>query len=320
MTALNFGFDARSTRLWTTGYRDETDLSDLVGNVGARGFRRRCILTEGGKTACFIGPLWLPLFLQPKALVPLCPLDLTFQLSKPSFAIRSRSHHTKYRYNFRKFTMKVPRMKVAPSVASRLEQKLATEVAKYSIRNVSTRCFTINAGARKYDCDPFGIGTNTLPQTAIMALVATSSVQGVENESPFYFNNYNLTDISLNYEGQTLPTPSGFTNLTWSGDQENYMIAYAALFENTVKEDYGCGIQLEEFKKSFAFYRFSFGNYQTNSHDHQEPARIGSCRLSMTFAPPPTRANPCLTLLIFQERNNVIGVDGQRNIFRDFVL
>ena len=124
-------------------------LLDLTGNVGGRGFRKRAILTEAGRVATFMGPLWLPFFLQPKALVPLVPVDLTFTLSKPSFAIRSKSAHTNYRFNFRKFTLKVPRMRVAPSIASRLEQRLAREAAHYSIRNISTRLFTIPAGLRK---------------------------------------------------------------------------------------------------------------------------------------------------------------------------
>ena len=304
--------------MWTTGFRDEQDLSDLTGNVGARGFRKRCELTEGNKRTCFIGPLWAPLFLQPKALLPLVPMDISFQLAKPSFVIRSRSTHVKYRYNFDKFTLKIPRMKVAPSIASKIEARLANEVARYPIRNFSTRMFTIPAQALTFETDPFGVGSTTLPQSAILALVSTTSVQGVQRESPFFFNNYNLKDISLNYEGSTLPTPSGFKNLTWSGDNENFMLAYFSLFDYMVKEDYGNGIQLSEYARSFAMYKFSFGNYLNAAHDHREPAKIGNCRLSMAFKP--NNRNPSLTLLIFQERDNTIAINGQREVMRDFVL
>ena len=217
-----------------------------------------------------------------------------------------------------KFILKIPRMKVAPSIASKIEARLANEVARYPIRNFSTRMFSIPAGALEYQTDPFGVGSTTLPQTAILALVATSSVQGVQKESPFWFNNYGLSDISLNYEGSTLPTPSGFKNLTWSGDFENFMLAYYALFDYTVKEDYGCGIQIPEYKDSFAMYKFSFGNYLNNAHDHREPGKIGNCRLSLSFSP--RSHNASLTLLIFQERDNMIAINGQREIMRDFVL
>ena len=135
--------------MWVSGFRDESDMSDLTGNVGGRGFRKRCELTEGNRVTCLMGHLFLPFFLQPKALIPLVPMDITFTLSKPAFAIRSKSEHTNYRFNFRKFTIKVPRMRVAPSIASRLEQRLAREAVRYPLRNISTRLFTIPAGLRK---------------------------------------------------------------------------------------------------------------------------------------------------------------------------
>lgn len=298
-------------------YRDEPDLSDLSGNAGGRGFRKRCFLTQDNKTTVFTGPIWLPFFLQPRALIPLTPLDITFSLSKPSFAIRSKSPHTNYRFNFRKFVLRVPRMKVAPTVASRIEAHLANNVAKYPIRQTSTRLFTIPPGLKKWDIEPFG--TNTpLPQIALVALVATSSVQGVQRQSPFYFNNFLLTDISMNLEGTTFPTPDGFSNLSWSGEAPNFMLPYFALFDYNTKEDFGNGIQLQEFQQCYSIFKFSLGNFLTASHDHVEPSKLGNCRLSLTFAA--ESRNPSLTIVVFTERNNVIGIDGQRQVSRDFVL
>ena len=54
--------------IFTVGYRTEKDLSDTNGYQGPRGFRQRAALTEDGKVAVFLSPIFLPIFLQPKCL------------------------------------------------------------------------------------------------------------------------------------------------------------------------------------------------------------------------------------------------------------
>ena len=73
-----------------------------------------------------------------------------------------------------------------------------------------------------------------------------------------------------------------------------------------------------EYAKSFCIFKFTMGNFQNNAHDHQEPQRVGNCRLSVNFAA--NSRNPSLVMCVMTERNQFLAINGQREVIRDYVI
>lgn len=133
-TLLNYGVDARSSRLLPTGWRTEKNLNDLRGDNGYLGFRERAKLTELSHKTTFLGPLFLDLFMQDRFLIPLCSIDLTFTLSKWQFALRVNTADdvdANYKIKIDKFKVLLNRVKVAPSIAARMEERLQVRRSQF---------------------------------------------------------------------------------------------------------------------------------------------------------------------------------------------
>ena len=144
--------------IFTVGFRTEKDLSDCNGFFGPKGFRQRAILTEGNRTAVFLSPLFLPIFLQPKCLPPLIEIRLQFSLNTSAFALRSADPDHSYKINIKAFHLNVQRIKVNATLANNIEQRMAREAAVFPIRNCQTRFFTINQGVKTYEAEIYGAG------------------------------------------------------------------------------------------------------------------------------------------------------------------
>ena len=144
--------------IFTVGYRTEKDLSDTNGYQGPRGFRQRAALTEDGKVAVFLSPIFLPIFLQPKCLPPLMEIRLQFSLNTSAFALRSADPDNEYKFHIKTFHLYVQRIKVNASLANNIEQRLAKEAAVFPLRNCQTRFFTINANVKTYEAEIYGAG------------------------------------------------------------------------------------------------------------------------------------------------------------------
>ena len=133
---MGFGIDARSSRLLPTGWRTEKDLHNRRGDAGQfTGFRARCALTEHSQKVRFTGPIFLSFFMQDRFLLPLCNIDLVFSLSKPEFALRvNTAVDANYTFKIDSFKIELHRVRVTPTVATRIEERLSKSAALYPIR------------------------------------------------------------------------------------------------------------------------------------------------------------------------------------------
>ena len=152
--------DARSSRLLPTGWRTEKDMHDKQADFGFTGLRSRAVLTERSKKAVFLGPIFADTFCQDRFLIPLTKIELSFTLSTWQFALRvntAEDVNANYRFKIDKFKVLLNRVKVTPSVAARMEERLTKSPSLYPIRACNVRVFTIPQGAKYYECNPFGV-------------------------------------------------------------------------------------------------------------------------------------------------------------------
>lgn len=127
------------------------------GFGGFDGHRKRAMLTQGGVKTMFIGPMFLDICMQDRFLIPLTNLEFTFTLSRPEFALRVHTETDQnYKFVIDNFKILLNRVRVTPSVAAAVEQKLTRSPALYPIRACTAKVFTIPERAKNYECSPFG--------------------------------------------------------------------------------------------------------------------------------------------------------------------
>ena len=125
--------------------------------------------------------------------------------------------------------------------------------------------------------------------------------------------------LSLFADGISYPNSLGFTpNYTADSTKPDWTRPYLALMNSTLKSQFAPGITYEMFKDTHAIYCFDFGQMPGHELDHVLPKRSGgSARLDMTFAPK-TR-NVALVLLLYTETSQILEIDKNRQVHRDYV-
>ena len=126
-------------------------MSDVNGFDGEAPFRKRATNTQGAKRWPVGGPLFLPMFLQNKLLMPLVQIDLVFTLAQPTFCLRSNNAAMSYKPQLHNFRIEMKRIKVAAHVSQQIETKLQKEPCLYPIRHTDIRMFTIGPNTPHYE-------------------------------------------------------------------------------------------------------------------------------------------------------------------------
>ena len=238
---------------------------------------------------------------------------LTF--APPGFCLRSNSTTHSYRVQFTSIKIIVPRIKVAPSISLSIEKKLQSGPALYPITVPSVRFFSIQPGQKFFQTDSLFAG-NSIPRVVYVSLQSTEGVHGSYTQSPFNFENRQLSSISISVAGHQYPSPIGYSNLTFTGTEVDYSQAYLGLFDENLKVNTGNLISLSEFPVSYSIYKFHF-NVTSETLDHRQIERVAPARLSISFAP--ASDNPSLTVIVYSETDRMLALTASRECLKNYV-
>jgi|TARA_B110001454_G_scaffold208963_1_gene221990 hypothetical protein len=314
-TLFNFGKDARESKLHLTGFYQDQNPSELSahGVVGNSGYKERAALTSLSKTLYLIGPLFSSITNQSKYLPPLLNMSVIFQKAPHFFALKSNVDNATFIYQLESLKLHVKKIQVMSSHKLRLENRLSQTNAKFPIKHAYVKPLTIDAAVKSCAFENL-FSSGFLPETCIIGLVTTESFLGSYSTSPFDFRHFSLNDLSISYDDKIFPTiPYELDYVT----TKNWIRGYLSLFqESNLKSDGGIGISLKNYPNGFCFYQINFGNERTNG-DHFNPKKIGSARLKLQFD---TLTNPSLTCLVYCESSEIIEINKNREIVRDFNL
>lgn len=86
-----------------------------------------------------------------------------------------------------------------------IENDLLTKTAKYSIKRIETKIFTLPSGIREKCLDNICLGN--LPHRLILELIEHNSVNSSYNSSCFKFQHFNLCNIALYANGESVGKP-----------------------------------------------------------------------------------------------------------------
>ena len=320
-TILNYGSDARLSRLSTQGFFNDVNPNVVVAHAAANysGFKERAGLTALSRTATFAGPIFNGIFSQTRYMVSLMPIHLDFVRAPASFCLKSNHPTEQFKYKITSLKFFLKKVKLRSSIKLDLEQKLLKQPALYPIRHSYCKPIFLERRTRQASFENI-FNSKTIPEFACVALVLQTDFRGAYGTSPYQFGNFDCTDLKISIDSEVYPSPSGYHMNYTSTTEPCWVKPYMNLFDGgSLKADQGLPITYDMFgNNGFAMYTFTFGRESNFSGDHTVVKSAGSARLDISFSP--TSTNEALILLLYCESDEMISVDANRQVNRDFHL
>lgn len=314
-TLLSFGESAKKSHL-TAGlfYKDVAGKMDVanpaaVGDDRNNGLTKRAAFTERSREVDLIGRVHSDIFFQERYMLNEVTTRIKLSRNKDAFCLMASGDQS-YKVQITSAAMLIRKVKISPSVYLAHARALENGMAKYPIRRVICKSFTIPAGYLNSSHEK--LFTGQIPSRLVIGCVDNAAFNGDVSKNPFNFKHYSLNEIMVYLDGQQQsikPLSMNFTN-------GHYVSAFMSLFSGTGKAnaDEGNEISRSDFGSGYALYAFDL-TPDLSDHGHFNLTRQGSVRLDLTFgdALPNT-----VTVVAYAEFENIIEIDRSRNVVFDF--
>jgi hypothetical protein len=280
---------------------------DAAANTG---FKKRHAFFEGGGVVDLMGCIHSDLFFQEKYLPSDVGLRLRLVRNKNAFCLMSSAQQPAYKIKLHDCKLFVRKIKLSPSVFVAHAKALEVGNAKYPVRRVICKTFTVPRG--NLDFSQENLFTGQLPTRLVIGCVDNDSYNGAYDKNPFNFKHYNLNQIKVYLDGQhqhIRPLEPNFAN-------NHFVGAYMSLFSGTgkVQRDEGNDISREDYPGGYALYAFDL-TPDLAEEGHFNLVKEGSVRLDLKFTA--ALANT-INVIAYAEFENVIEIDRNRNVIFDY--
>lgn len=315
-TLLSYGSDTKTSQLTSAlFYKDEAGKMDkpdpLAANAADKnsGLATRRSFIAASREVDMIGRIHSDIFFQERYMLNEVNVRIKLIRSNDAFCLMSTGL-TQFRVVVTFASLLVRKVKISPSVYLAHAKTLETGTAKYPIRRVICKSFTVPAGY--LDASHEKLFSGQLPVRLIVGLVDNRAYNGDRERNPFNFHHFNLTEIAVYLDGQL----HGLKPLKLNFNEGRYVAAYASLFAGTnkINRDEGNDISRSEYASGYALFAYDL-TPDLAEDDHVNLTRQGTVRLDLKFGE--ALANT-LTVVCYAEFQNVIEVDRNRTIVFDF--
>lgn len=313
---LSYGPAAKSSQLTTElFYKDEAGKMDKPNPLEAneaeknKGLVKRASFTAQSREVDLVGRIHTDIFFQNRYMLNEVNTKIKLTRSKDSFCLMAVGAQA-FRVKITAAAFLTRKVKISPSVYLAHAKTLESGMAKYPIRRVVCKTFTVPAGY--LDVSQEKLFSGQLPTRLILGCVDNRAFNGDLERNPFNFQNFSLRTLSVYLDGQQI----SIKPLTMDYANSQHITSYMSLFNGVGKDnrDEGNGIDREEYPNGYALYAFDLSPDLTDSESFSL-ARQGTVRVDMTFgvALPNT-----ITIVSYAEFENIIEIDRNRNVVFDF--
>lgn len=237
---------------WTSAKFTKTDKTEFdyaKPPVTSEIIKHQVDMWKDGKLNEFSTPIYLPLFMQEKFLIPNMELDIEITPHTEQFTMIAPSTYTgEVKLELMSIRLYVPYVHLLPGVALELEKKLMTTKAKYCMERFEVKSFTYNEGWT--DAHTL-LSVEGMPKAAIAGMVLNSAKQGNLHEDPEDFRDFGIRNLSFKGANATVPSHP------WDVDFEHgrFIRAFDHLHRVTSKRnDFDCGINREMFRAGYTLF------------------------------------------------------------------
>ena len=220
-TLLNFGEDAKSSQLtMPMFYKDTPRKMDAVNPVADdddanMGLKARYAFTKQSRTVDMIGPIHSDIFFQDRLILNGVNLRLKLNRAKNSFCLVSSAGGANHKVVITEAILYVRKVKEAHFIALGHASALKQPTAKYSIRRVDCKVFSIPNGFSSFT--PNNLFLGHIPKRLV--LVDTEAYKGTYPSNPFNFKHHSLTQEGVYVDREQIPRKSLFLKFDDAGGQ-----------------------------------------------------------------------------------------------------
>jgi hypothetical protein len=313
---LSYGPAAKKSQLTSClFYKDEAGKMDKANPLADddddrnSGLVRRATFTRGSRQVDLIGRIHSDIFFQSRYLLNEVNMKIKLSRSRDAFCMMAEGDQA-FKVKITAAAMIVRKVKVSPSVYLAHAQTLQTGMAKYPIRRVICKAYTIPAGY--LDASQEKLFSGQLPSRLVIGCVDNRAFNGDLARNPFNFQHFSMSELAVYLDGQQ----HGIKPLTQDFAHNQYVTAFMSLFNGIGKEnrDEGNDIDRTDFANGYALYAFDLSP-DLSEGEHFNLTRHGSVRLDMKFA---TALPHTVTVIAYAEFENLIEIDRNRNVVFDF--
>jgi hypothetical protein len=312
---LTYGPAAKQSHL--TGclfYKDEAGKMDQANpnaDAGDRngGLTKRAAFIARSREVDLIGRIHSDIFFQQRYMLNEVNTKIKLTRSKDAFCLMASGDQA-FKVKIMSAALFVRKVKISPSVYLAHAKTLETGLAKYPIRRVICKTFTIPSGY--LDISQEKLFSGQLPSRLIIGCVDNRAYNGDLARNPFNFQHFSVREISVFLDGQQ----HGIKPLTQDYGSGQYVPAFMSLFSGTGKDnrDEGNDISRLDFANGYTLYAFDLSP-DLADNDHFNLSRQGTVRVDMKFA---TALEHTVTVIAYAEFENIIEIDRNRNVVFDF--
>jgi hypothetical protein len=313
---LTFGGDAKESQLTTQlFYQDTVNKFDIVPNDASAGQnpgmdKRRAFAAKSGAIK-LIGRLHLDMFLQPKLLLNGVDIKLRLNRSRDTFNL----HYAAAAASTTKMieaTLYIRKVKLNPSVQLAHLKALEKTTAKYPVRRIETKTFSVSAG--EFQAKQPNLFLGQRPVRLVIGIVDNDAYAGSGGKSPFNFKGFDMNFVAVYVDGVQIPTKAYEPNFKVKG---GCMRSYLSLFQGTQKLglDHGNNISRCDYVgDGFALHVIDL-TPDTNDGAQLQLRKKGSLGLEIHFG---TALPNTVNVIVYSEFENMIEIDRNRRVLYDY--
>ena len=226
------------------------------------GLRKRHEKITDSKEIVLMDRLHLDLFEQEKCLPNGVDVRLRFNRARPQFYMMTAAGSSG-KVVIQSMILWVRKVKPVPSIINLINQQLSTQTAKYPLRRVEVKSFTIPSNTQSKITDHLFQGQ--MPKLIVLGFVDNAAFNGDDTRNPFHFQNQKVKKLEISINGEmmeTRPLEPNFTN-------DQYLRSYLSLYKGLGKlgQDWAPDITLEEYKNGYTLWCVDFTKDQEAQTD-----------------------------------------------------
>ena len=311
-STLNYGREAKETHLTSALYYQDTaaqlDSRDETLNAG---FKKRHDHAHQGRVVDMEGRLHCDIFHQNRLImngvdlkIRLIPSKSSFNLIGPALNYRSIITHASF------FARKI---RLNPAVALAQAKALEIAPAKYPVKRVVVKTFTVPRGNASVVQD--NLFLSQTPNRLVIGLVASDAFNGSITTNPFNFATHDVSFLSLYLDGKQVPSKPLQPNFA----EGQFIRAYynSMVASGLANRDAGSNISRDDFAGGFALYSLDLTPSLLDDNELFELVKSGALRLEIKFS---RAQNASLTVVVWAEMDNMIEIDRSRQVLTNFSL
>ncbi|XP_055334067.1 uncharacterized protein F54H12.2-like [Paramacrobiotus metropolitanus] len=309
---LSHSKEAQSSQLTSAAFYLDTPAkhNDETSNQGEKS---RKALFQTGQYVQLSGRLFSDLFDQSKPLCTGVPVNIRLVVSRPEFALRvwDKDATKTFKPFIRNARLSIRRYIPSPDFLTAVAGELLKKTVKYHVERIVMRVSDIPQKTQSTVVSNLQIGQ--IPKVVFVGFVDSEDFHGSIKKNPFNFQHFNITQLSVEVDGQSFPSKPYISHFEHNLSLECYdglldTLGYRPSLQG------GLPFNRTEYNQGYTVFGFDL----TPGHTGRGPLTLikqGNLSVSVSFAKPLTTTIMMVCMLIY---DSIIEINQHRQLIADF--